>query len=233
MLVLLPEVTAVKAGNELNYQLTLAANNSGNARALDISLPLLEGMHLIAINDVEFSVQNEQVFFHLVQAGGAAEQSFILQFATEQNISSQVQLPLTYRLNRIQQESVLAASVEILAELMLQINGVQSFSSSGKPGSVIGLAAQSNNPVILDWQQVSGPAINLKATSAEQRITLPDADGQTIILNLTATDSLGQTQTATASIKIEATGKSGGSSGWLLLILALISIVVRYNRQYK
>lgn len=224
----------VGAGTTLSYQLTLAANNTAAARSVAFSLAVPEGLNLSAIDGAEYSQQTGTVTFTLAQAAGAAAKNLTLHFASTPQASGNVRLKVNYQLADNQTEAAYAPEIEIIPPLAILINGETALSISGKAGDKVTLRAQTNTPASLNWQQSSGPAVPLsQPTAAEINFTLPEVQAaQAVVLSLTATDALGQSQTASANISIAAPAKSSGGAmtGWLLVMLLLLRVMPQFKR---
>lgn len=215
----------VGAGTTLSYQLTLAANNTAAARSVAFSLAVPEGLSLSAIDGAEYSQQAGTITFALAQPAGAEAKNLTLHFASTPQASGNVLLKVNYQLAANQTEAVYAPEIDIIPPLAILINGEAAFSLSGKAGDKVTLRAQTNTPASLNWQQSSGPAVPLsQPTAAEISFTLPEVQAaQTVVLSLTATDALGQSQTANASISIAAPARnSSGALAWYWLAMLLL-----------
>lgn len=214
---------AIAAGTVLSYQLTLAANNTTADRKVAFSLAVPEGLSLTAIEGAEFTRQQGNIAFAVAQASGTAAKNLTLRFASTPQASGNVHLQLGYKLTDNQTELAYAPQVEIIPPLAILINGVPNLTISGKAGDTVTLRAQTNTPASLSWQQSSGPAVQIaQPTAADISFTLPEVQAtQAVVLSLTATDALGQSQTASANISIAAPVKKGGGAfaGWVLLLL--------------
>lgn len=226
----------VGAGTTLSYQLSLAANNTAAARNIAFSLAVPEGLSLSAIDGAEFSQQAGTVTFVLAQPAGAAAKNLTLHFASTPQASSKVRLKVNYQFVDNQTEAAYAPEVEIIPPLAILINGEAALSLSGKAGDKVTLRAQTNTPASLNWQQSSGPVVAIaQPTAAELSFTLPEVQAtQAVVLSLTATDALGQSQTASANISIAAPAKSGGGAmtGWWLVMLLLLCVMPHFKRAY-
>ncbi|PKM18840.1 MAG: peptidase S8/S53 subtilisin kexin sedolisin [Gammaproteobacteria bacterium HGW-Gammaproteobacteria-15] len=224
----------VGAGTTLSYQLTLAANNTAAARSVAFSLAVPEGLSLSAIDGAEHSQQAGTITFVLAQAAGAAAKNLTLHFASTPQASGNVRLKVNYQLADNQTEAAYAPEIDILPPLVILINGEAALSLSGKAGDKVTLRGQTNTPASLNWQQSSGPAVQIaQPTAAEINFTLPEVQAaQAVVLSLTATDALGQSQTASANISIAAPAKSGGGAmtGWWLVMLLLLRVVSQFKR---
>ncbi|HEY0921724.1 S8 family serine peptidase [Rheinheimera pacifica] len=226
----------VGAGTTLSYQLSLAANNTAAARNIAFNLAVPEGLSLSAIEGAEFSQQAGTVTFVLAQPAGAAAKNLTLHFASTPQASSKVRLKVNYQFVDNQTEAAYAPEVEIIPPLAILINGEAALSLSGKAGDKVTLRAQTNTPASLNWQQSSGPVVAIaQPTAAELSFTLPEVQAtQAVVLSLTATDALGQSQTASANISIAAPAKSGGGAmtGWWLVMLLLLCVMPHFKRAY-
>ncbi|MDR6981912.1 subtilisin family serine protease [Rheinheimera pacifica] len=224
----------VGAGTTLSYQLTLAANNTAAARSVAFSLAVPEGLSLSAIDGAEYSQQAGTITFVLAQAAGAAAKNLTLHFASTPQASGKVHLKANYQLAANQTEVVYAPEVDIIPPLAILINGEAAFSLSGKAGDKVTLLGQTNTPASLNWQQSSGPVVAItQPTAAEISFTLPEVQAsQAVVLSLTATDALGQSQTASANISIAAPAKRGGGAmtGWWLVMLLLLRVMPQFKR---
>jgi len=224
----------VGAGTTLSYQLTLAANNTAAARSVAFSLAVPEGLSLSAIDGAEYSQQAGTITFVLAQPAGAAAKNLTLHFASTPQASGNVLLKVNYQLAANQTEAVYAPEIDIIPSLAILINGEAAFSLSGKAGDKVTLRAQTNTPASLNWQQSSGPVVAItQPTAAEISFMLPEVQAtQAIVLSLTATDALGQSQTASANISIAAPAKRGGGAmtGWWLVMLLLLRVMPQFKR---
>lgn len=223
----------VGAGAALSYQLTLAANTTATARNIAFSLAVPDGLSLSAIDGAEYSQQAGTIRFTLAQPAGAEAKNLTLHFASTPQASGKVQLNVNYQLVADQTEVAYAAEIEIIPPLVILINGEAAFSLSGKAGDKVTLRVQTNTPASLSWQQSSGPAVPLsQPTTAEISFTLPEVQAaQTVVLSLTATDALGQSQTVNANISIAAPARnSSGALAWYWLAMLLL---LRFTPQFK
>src|SRR5690606_5672783 len=126
-----------------------------------------------------------------------------LHFATTDADAGPVVMAVDYQLSDSQRETLTAPAVALVRPLTLAINGEQELAIKVNSGQSVSLSAEANGEVTLAWAQTSGPAVTLDPAAAKQNFTAPAVDKeQTISLTLTATDILGQVQTAQATVTV-------------------------------
>ncbi|MBY6226412.1 S8 family serine peptidase [Ferrimonas balearica] len=233
--------TEVKAGESVTYTIELMANATAMDRHYQLSTSLPQGFSVTSAEGAE--VDGSQISWSVVQQPGDASRSLTLVVDTRAVVNhSELVLSLAHQVNDAAVVNDDAEMVAVLGRPTAMINGeselvleVQSPATLTLQGEGAGAEGET---LSYQWQQLSGPALELSGSdSAQLSVTVPAqaADGVAeIALVVSSPSGTSLPVVATLNLSAEAAplpepspgddngSDSGGSLAWFsLLMLAL------------
>ncbi|WOH38621.1 S8 family serine peptidase [Thalassotalea fonticola] len=232
------------------FDITLAANNSGQDKNYQLSIDLVAGSTVESLSqqaqqagvaaqsageDIQYNQDGNTLTWEYVHANGAPAQnvSLIINYTDVEGFTDVT--PAVYSVLDEQDEGEFSTMTDKVMVHGRPIFALNSSEQLVDPGTSVTLSAQvidaviENSSISYNWVQIEGPRVDFNANDKVISFVVPnDADGKSYAFEMTGHN--GERSAVTETIALKVTGEDVGKSGsfnWLLSVLALLTLCAR------